>query len=211
MVVSHSTVISSSQKPLMNTVLSSGRSQALIPPPACQTQLRPRPTTTTNAAHDQHSRDLLEHPKDQDSMYASYSSTSLAALNSTCGSASARPSRPQLRTPSSQSATAVPRSSSGTSRASTNTTVIPLLPGIQPKIACSHCSRLQTGSPESRRRRTTLSTRARLARLALRERHHRRSLLRAWRLCWEVRSSRQRARRGSMPWTTRWKCWRRTR
>jgi hypothetical protein len=71
MIVSHSMVISSYLKPSTSIVSSSGKSRALIPRPAYRTQVPPRPTTITNAAHDQHSQDLLESPMGQNSMPAS--------------------------------------------------------------------------------------------------------------------------------------------
>lgn len=201
MIASHSTVISFYLKPSTSIVSSSGRSQALIPPPAYRIQILPRPTIATNAAHDQHSQELPGHPTDQNSMYDSYSSTSLAALNSTCASAFTRPFRPEPRTLPSQFVTAAPGSSSGTFPALKNTTVIPILPKSQTKRAFSHHSRLPSGSPllEPRRRETT---RANSESPALPHRHRHLSLRRAWGLSWDNSLSHQQAQRGNMPWTT---------
>jgi hypothetical protein len=130
MIVSHFTVISSYLKLSTSIVSSFGRSRALILPPAYQTQVVHRPTTTTNAAHDPRSQDLLEHPTFQNSTYASSNSTSQAALNSTCASASIHPPRLESRTPLSQSVTVAPKSSSGISPALTSTAGIPHPPSI---------------------------------------------------------------------------------
>lgn len=130
MIASHFTVISSYLKLSTSIVSFFGRSPALIPPPAYRTQVLHRPTTKTNAAHDPHSQDHLEHPTFQNSMYASYNSTSRAALNSTCASASTHLFRLESRTPLSQSVTAAPKSSSGISPVLKSTAGIPYPPSI---------------------------------------------------------------------------------
>jgi hypothetical protein len=135
---------------------------------------------------------------------------SRVALNSTCGSVSTRPFRQESRTPPSQSATAAPRSSSGTSPALTSTTVIPHPPTIQTKMGFSHNSRLPFGSPlpEPRRRRTT---RAKAVSPAPPEQHHHHSLHRARGFSWNTFPCRRQARRENMPWATPWRCWKRIR
>lgn len=201
----HSMVIWSYPKPSTSIALSSGRSLALIPPLVYRTRLPPRPITRSTVVHDQHSPNLPRRGEDQDSIYASYSSTSRAASSSTCGSASSRPFRLESRTPSSPSVTAGQISCSGTSHVLMNTTDTPLPPKAQTKMAIRNRSRLLTGSPLSAQKRSR-TIRPKATRPALCEEHHHLSLLRTLACSRQAGPSRQRARRGNMLWMTPWRC-----